>query len=46
MYGLWSQLVKVLRAVALLTGGLLPEELDLMRSQYRQLVTLGKEVSY
>eukprot|EP00198_Chlamydomonas_reinhardtii_P001293 XP_001690628.1 predicted protein [Chlamydomonas reinhardtii] len=46
VYGLWSQLVKVLRAVALLTGGLLPEELDLMRSQYRQLVTLGKEVSY
>ncbi|KAG2440760.1 hypothetical protein HXX76_003617 [Chlamydomonas incerta] len=45
VYGLWSQLVKVLRAVALLTGGLLPEELDLMRSQYRQLVTLGKEAA-
>ncbi|EFJ42014.1 hypothetical protein VOLCADRAFT_119547 [Volvox carteri f. nagariensis] len=39
----WRQLGAVLRACSLMCGNCLPENLDLCRSQYRQLAQLGKE---
>ncbi|KXZ53950.1 hypothetical protein GPECTOR_6g868 [Gonium pectorale] len=41
----WRQLERVRRSCELMSGGLFPDLTDLMRSQLRQLATLGREAS-
>ncbi|GIM05977.1 hypothetical protein Vretimale_10391, partial [Volvox reticuliferus] len=43
IHACWRRLAPVLRACSLMCGDCLPENLDLCRSQFRQMAQLGKE---